>query len=79
MRRERAAPLLKCLSEMGFWRPQDWEKWEIGQKIWPSDFLKEGDRVDVHGWSKGKGFAGRIKRWGGKRGPMGHGSKHHRT
>jgi len=59
-------------------RPQDWEKWEVGQKIWPSDFLKEGDLVDVHGWCKGKGFAGRIKRWGGKRGPMTHGSKHHR-
>lgn len=59
-------------------RPQDWEKWEIGQKIWPSDFLQEGDLVDVHGWAKGKGFAGRIKKWGGKRGPMTHGSKHHR-
>ena len=31
------------------------------------------------GWAKGKGWAGRIKRWGGKRGPMTHGSKHHRT
>eukprot|EP00913_Durusdinium_trenchii_P026041 g24431.t1 len=60
-------------------RPQDWEKWEVGQKIWPSDLFKEGDIVDIHGWAKGKGFAGRIKRWGGKRGPMGHGSKHHRT
>ncbi|CAK9079508.1 unnamed protein product [Durusdinium trenchii] len=59
-------------------RPQDWEKWEVGQKIWPSDLFKEGDIVDIHGWAKGKGFAGRIKRWGGKRGPMGHGSKHHR-
>eukprot|EP00439_Symbiodinium_sp_Y106_P078296 s569_g17.t1 len=59
-------------------RPQDWEKYEVGQKVWPSDFLEEGDTVDVHGWAKGKGFAGRIKRWGGKRGPMTHGSKHHR-
>lgn len=31
------------------------------------------------GWAKGKGFVGRIKKWGGKRGPMTHGSKHHRT
>lgn len=30
------------------------------------------------GWAKGKGFVGRIKKWGGKRGPMTHGSKHHR-
>lgn len=59
-------------------RPQDWEKYEIGQKILPSDIFKVGDLVDVHGWAKGKGFVGRIKKWGGKRGPMTHGSKHHR-
>ena len=28
--------------------------------------------------SKGKGFAGGIKRWNQRRGPMGHGSKNHR-
>ncbi len=37
-----------------------------------------GDRVDVTGTSKGKGFAGAIKRWGFHRGPMSHGSKYHR-
>lgn len=35
--------------------------------------------VDVTGTSKGKGFAGTIKRWGFHRQPMSHGnSKHHR-
>ena len=33
-----------------------------------------GDKVDVIGTSKGKGFQGRIKRWGQRRGPMTHGS-----
>lgn len=59
-------------------RPQEWVKWNLGQKVWPSDFLKEGDFVDVHGRSKGKGYQGRIRRWGQKRGPMTHGSRHHR-
>ena len=39
------------------------------------DMFAVGDRVDVIGKSKGKGFAGTIKRWGFQRGPDGHGSK----
>lgn len=42
------------------------------------DAFAEGDIVDVTGTSKGKGFAGVIKRWGFHRGPMSHGSKYHR-
>ncbi len=38
----------------------------------------EGDLVDVTGVSKGKGFAGQIKRHNFKRGPKTHGSDHHR-
>lgn len=38
----------------------------------------EGEVVDVIGTSKGKGFAGGIKRHNFARGPMGHGSKSHR-
>ena len=37
-----------------------------------------GDLVDVTGITKGKGFAGVIKRWGLRRGPMSHGSMYHR-
>ena len=40
--------------------------------------FQPGDYVDVTGTSKGKGFAGAIKRWGFHRGPMSHGSKYHR-
>ncbi|HEY8425449.1 MAG TPA: 50S ribosomal protein L3 [Limnochordales bacterium] len=37
-----------------------------------------GDRVDVSALTRGKGFAGVIKRWGNRRGPMSHGSMYHR-
>ena len=42
------------------------------------DIFAEGEIVDVVGTSKGKGFAGTIKRHNFSRGPMGHGSKSHR-
>ena len=42
------------------------------------DLFSDGDLVDVTGVSKGKGFAGQIKRHHFKRGPKTHGSDHHR-
>ena len=42
------------------------------------DIFTEGESVDISGTSKGKGFAGTIKRWNQHRGPMTHGSKNHR-
>ena len=38
-----------------------------------ADVFAEGDRVDITGISKGKGYAGVIKRWGAQRTPMSHG------
>ncbi len=38
------------------------------------DVFKKGDLVDVVGISKGKGFAGVVKRWGFKGGPASHGA-----
>ncbi|MEW6082490.1 MAG: 50S ribosomal protein L3 [Bacillota bacterium] len=52
--------------------------WEVGQTVTAAVFAP-GDLVDVAGTSKGKGFAGGIKRWGFHRGPMAHGSKYHRA
>jgi large subunit ribosomal protein L3 len=49
-----------------------------GQYIAVHDAFEAGDVVDVIGTSKGKGFAGVIKRWGFHRGPTTHGSKYHR-
>ncbi|MGI6361300.1 MAG: 50S ribosomal protein L3 [Bacillota bacterium] len=51
--------------------------YELGQEM-KVDIFAEGEKVDVVGISKGKGFAGTIKRWGHRRGPMSHGSKNHR-
>ena len=53
------------------------EEYEIGNEITVSTF-EANDRVDVQGMSKGKGFAGTIKRYNGHRGPMSHGSMYHR-
>lgn len=44
-----------------------------------ADIFNEGEAVDVIGISKGKGYAGTIKRWNFHRGRMTHGSKFHRT
>jgi large subunit ribosomal protein L3 len=43
------------------------------------DVFAEGDHTDVTGVSKGKGFAGVIKRWGFAGGPASHGSHLHRA
>jgi large subunit ribosomal protein L3 len=53
------------------------DDYEVGQKI-GVDVFQAGEKVDVIGTSKGKGFAGSIKRHGHHRGPMSHGSKFHR-
>src|SRR5574344_2611260 len=50
---------------------------EVGANI-TVDFFNAGEQVDVIGTSKGRGFAGVIKRWGHKIGPKGHGSGYHR-
>ena len=42
------------------------------------DIFQEGEKVHVVGMSKGKGFAGVIKRWGFKGGKRTHGSMFHR-
>lgn len=53
------------------------EEYEVGQQV-KADIFSPGDIVDVTGVSKGKGFAGPIKRHNQHRGPMAHGSKYHR-
>ena len=52
-------------------------EYTVGQEI-KADIFAEGDKIDVTGISKGKGFQGAIKRHGLSRGPMKHGSKYHR-
>jgi large subunit ribosomal protein L3 len=50
---------------------------KVGDEL-KADVFTAGERVDIQGTSKGKGFQGVIKRHGQSRGPMGHGSMYHR-
>ena len=53
------------------------DEYEVGQEI-SVDVFQSGDKIDVTGTSKGKGFQGVIKRHNQARGPMSHGSRFHR-
>lgn len=57
---------------------EDIASYKVGQEI-KADVFEKGDKVDISGVSKGKGFQGTIKRWNAQRGPMSHGSKFHRA
>ena len=50
------------------------EQYSLGQTV-TLDMFTIGERVDVVGTTKGRGFSGVIKRHGFSRGPMTHGSK----
>jgi large subunit ribosomal protein L3 len=65
---------LKILKEF---RVENPEEFELGQEI-KVDIFAEGDKIDITGWSKGRGFAGAMKRWGFRGGPKSHGAKFHR-
>ncbi|MBQ7556949.1 MAG: 50S ribosomal protein L3 [Lachnospiraceae bacterium] len=67
-------PVQKYLREFRFENSADYK---VGDQI-KADIFEEGDRVDITGVSRGKGFQGAIKRFNQHRGPMGHGSKFHR-
>lgn len=59
-------------------RLENVDEYEVGNEI-KADIFEAGEKVDVSGVSKGKGFQGVIKRWNFSRGPMSHGSKFHRA
>ena len=58
-------------------RVEDVENYKIGDEV-KADIFEAGEKIDVQGTTKGKGFQGVIKRHGQHRGPMGHGSMYHR-
>ena len=68
-----AAPV-KFIREMRLSSPSEYNAGDVISV----DIFEAGELVDVTGTSKGKGFAGGIKRHNFARGPMGHGSKSHR-
>jgi len=71
----KAAQRLATIREF---RVESVDGYELGQTVAMADLFAEGDVVDVTGVSKGKGFAGQIKRHNFHRGPKTHGSDHHR-
>ena len=58
-------------------RMEDVTNYKVGDEV-KADIFVAGEKVDVQGTTKGKGFQGVIKRHGQHRGPMGHGSMYHR-
>jgi len=64
----------KTLREFRF---ENVSEYILGAEI-KADIFAKGDKVDVSGVSKGKGYQGAIHRHGQSRGPMSHGSKYHR-
>jgi len=64
----------KCLREVKVAEVKDFE---LGQEL-GADIFQVGEIIHVTGTSKGKGFAGTVKRWRFTRGPMSHGSMNKR-
>ena len=60
---------LKVLKEF---KLDNYASLNVGDEL-KADVFAEGDRIDVTGTSKGKGYAGVIKRHGAHRTPMSHG------
>ncbi len=50
---------------------------KLGEKL-DLNMFEPGDKVNVVGWTKGRGFAGGMKRHNWHGGPRTHGSNHHR-
>jgi large subunit ribosomal protein L3 len=68
-------PVRRSLREFRF---EGASELEVGSEL-KVDAFEAGDPVQVTGTSKGKGFQGTVKRYHFNRGPMTHGSKHHRS
>ena len=60
-------------------RVDDPDVYELGQLITLSEVLKVGDKVDISGKTKGRGFQGVVKRYGFGGGKASHGSGFHRA
>jgi large subunit ribosomal protein L3 len=67
---------VKCLQEVRIHESKDETK--VGDRVLVENF-KPGELVDVSGVSKGRGFAGGVKRWHYRGGDSTHGSMHHRA
>lgn len=68
----------KSFRSVSEFRVEDVDAFDLGQELNVADMFAVGDVVDVRGKSKGKGYAGNVKRHNQKGGHEGHGSKYHR-
>ena len=67
-----------CFAHLKEIRVEDTEQFELGNEI-KSDVFQAGDRIQISGLSKGRGFSGVMKRWGFAGGRKTHGSRSHRV
>ena len=68
----------QAFARLGEIATEDSSAYTLGQSL-TVDMFQVGDRVDVSGISKGRGFSGVVKRWGFKGGKDTHGSMFHRA
>ncbi len=73
---KRNVKLLRYLKEYRVDNPQEYQE---GQELKLEEVFKPGDLVDVVGISKGRGFAGTMKRWDFGGFPKSHGHRYHRA
>ncbi|MDQ7038334.1 MAG: 50S ribosomal protein L3 [Aquificota bacterium] len=74
--KKHGTPLLRYLKEF---RVEDLEGLEEGKELKVEEVFNPGDLVDVVGTSKGRGFAGVMKRWDFSGFPRSHGHRYHRA
>ncbi len=60
-------------------RVTDPESFDLGQQVTITDILKVGDKIDISGKVKGRGYQGVMKRYGFAGGKASHGSGFHRA
>ncbi len=68
--------ILRVLKEF---RVDSVEGYEVGQELKLEEVFQPGELVDVVGKSKGRGFAGTMKRWDFGGFPKSHGHRYHRA
>jgi large subunit ribosomal protein L3 len=67
-----------CFAHIKEIRVENTDEFELGHEI-KSDVFEAGDRIQISGISKGRGFSGVMKRWGFAGGNKTHGSRSHRV
>ncbi len=69
----------KVLRRLKEFRVDSLEGYQVGQELRVDQVFQPGELVDVVGRSKGRGFAGTMKRWDFGGFPKSHGHRYHRA